>query len=341
MPQFVTISPTHVPGKKEFAWNNFRDGGYIAIGWMDEDLTGKTIEQVISIIRKHKFDNENSAIDAFTKLLSLKIGDYVAVNNTNDGLFSVGVIDSGYQYKSKLHDCGDPEEFYPHFLRVKWTMTNYVKRSDIIEKSETGWQPYGTMGYIHPEIPLYIRRLLGEKPQPATPYPTLEVPEFLHPIIQTIKVLRKDPNHQERAHESLVEDFFVSLGYNKHSEIKYRQGRIDLSLWNGAMPLVVVEVKKEWDINPYKSVAAIKQAYSYALDLGCRLVIVTNGDDYLLFDRIKGLSVDTNMIGQFRISAITEDDILLINRLKPSNLRSSNIQEALKFISESFGPPGG
>jgi len=37
-------------------------------------------------------DNEASAIDAFTKFLALDIGDYVAVNNTNDGLFGKGVV---------------------------------------------------------------------------------------------------------------------------------------------------------------------------------------------------------------------------------------------------------
>jgi hypothetical protein len=41
---------------------------------VDEDLTVKTIEEVVDIIRSHKYENETSTIDAFTKFLSLKIG---------------------------------------------------------------------------------------------------------------------------------------------------------------------------------------------------------------------------------------------------------------------------
>lgn len=54
MPRYTTISPTHVTGEKEYAWNNFLKGEYIAIGWMHVDLTGKSIEEVISIIREQE-----------------------------------------------------------------------------------------------------------------------------------------------------------------------------------------------------------------------------------------------------------------------------------------------
>ncbi len=36
MPKFTTISPTHIPGKKEYAWERFREGHYVAIGWLDD-----------------------------------------------------------------------------------------------------------------------------------------------------------------------------------------------------------------------------------------------------------------------------------------------------------------
>jgi hypothetical protein len=336
MSQFVTISPTHVSGKKEYAWKQFLEKGYIAIGWMDVDLTGKSIEEVKSIIRKEEYSNENAAIDAFTKFLTLRVGDYVAVNNANHGLFGIGVVDSGYQYMQHYHDSGTQEESYSNIIRVKWIHKGYVKRKDILESDETGWQPYGTMGKLYSEVPLYIRRLLGEKPALTVPSAMFEIPEFLKPIVRAIESLRSDSSHQERAHESLVEDFLVALDYNKHTDIKFRQGRIDLSIWEKDTPLMVIEVKREWDLNLYKSSDAIKQAYAYALDIGCRLVVVTNGDDYLLFDRIKGLSINTNVVGQFRISALTEDDLAIIERLRPSYLRNPNVPEILRFIAESF-----
>jgi len=93
MPKFLTISPTHIPGKKPYAWEKFRDGNYVAIGWSDlGDLTGLSVEQVVSEIRKHNFDSETNAISTFTKFLALEIGDIVAVNKVNFGLFGVGKV---------------------------------------------------------------------------------------------------------------------------------------------------------------------------------------------------------------------------------------------------------
>ncbi len=338
MPQFTTISPTHIAGMKEYAWKQFREKGYIAIGFMDVDLTGKSMEEVKNIVLKA--DYSSSDVDTFAKFLSLKKGDYVAVNNANNGLFGVGIIESGYQYQSGLHDSGKKDESYSHFFKVRWVYTDYVKRKDIIGDGETGWSPYGTMGKVYSEVPLYIRRLLGEKPVSVARPSVVQPPEYLKPIIKAIESLRKDEDHQERAHESLVEDFLVALGYSKHEDIKYRQGRIDIALWANNNRLIIFEVKREWDLNPIKSVAAIKQAYGYALEVGCRMIAVTNGDDYLLFDRIKGLTIEKNMVGQFRLSALTEDDLGLIERLKSGCLRNPDIAETLRFVAEAFTKNG-
>jgi len=90
---------------------HFRSGGYVAIGWLgDHDLTGKTLDEVISLIRKRRYENEASAIDAFTKFLTLEDGDYVSVNNTNAGLFGIDVIASGYKYEKYKHNTGADEK---------------------------------------------------------------------------------------------------------------------------------------------------------------------------------------------------------------------------------------
>lgn len=166
MPRFLRISPTHIPGKKKYAWNNFRSGDYIAIGWLhDIDLTGKSIDEVISIVRLRQYDNETSAIDSFTKFLSLEAGDYVAVNNVNHGLFGIGVITSGYKFQKYKHDNGSNDEgdFYSHVRSVEWKYTKYVKQKEILHHGEKSWKPYGTVGKLEDEVPPYIRRLLGEK----------------------------------------------------------------------------------------------------------------------------------------------------------------------------------
>jgi hypothetical protein len=99
MPKFLTISPTHIPGKKPYAWQNFKKGKYAAIGWLHEhDLTGMSIEQITSLIKRQNYENESSAINSFSKFLRLEIGDIVGVNNVSFGLFGVGEVTSGYKY---------------------------------------------------------------------------------------------------------------------------------------------------------------------------------------------------------------------------------------------------
>lgn len=338
MPQFVTISPTHIPGKKEYAWSNFLSGGYIAVGWMHVDLTGKSVDEIVSIIRKEEYENESSAIDAFTKLLSLNVGDYVAVNNTNHGLFGIGVVTSVYRFQMFKHDTGadSQEEFYSHFREVEWKYTNYVRRKDIFSPGETGWQPYGTVGSLQDEVPPYILRLLGEAPPKESAKINYIVPDYLESVVQSIKRLQADASHQERAHESLVEDFFSALGYEKHKDIKYRQGRVDIAIWNENNALVVVEVKKDWNLSMYNSPEVIQQAYNYALDQGARYVFVTNGDYYVVFDRFKGLSYSSNVVGEFRLTALEEELLSLIEGLKRERLINPNLEELFRHLSESF-----
>ena len=108
MSKFLTISPTHVAGKKEYAWNNFKKGGYVSIGWLPIDFTNNTIQEIIQEIedkiKKEKYDNAASAISSFRKFMQLEIGDYIAVPNVNFGIFGIGKIKSGYKYKYQMHD---------------------------------------------------------------------------------------------------------------------------------------------------------------------------------------------------------------------------------------------
>lgn len=342
MPKFVTISPTHVPGKKQHAWNKFKSGGYAAIGWLeDEDLTGKSIDQVANLIRKARYPNEASALHSFEVFMSLQPGDYVAVNNANDGLFGVGVVKGGYHYELRRHDTGAEEasgEFYSHLIDVDWIHTQYVRRRDILEEDETGWQPYGTVGALRSELPPYIRRLLGWEPG-STEEPTkVQPPEWLDPVIASIEVLRRDPKHQERGHESLVEDFFCALGFAKHQDIKYRQGRVDITVCANDRPVLLVEVKADWELSRHSRAGgrAIQQAYAYSLDQGVRYVAVTNGDAYILFDRLKGLSLEANTLAEFQLTALQETDLDTIERLRPSRLEHADLHELFSFLSEAF-----
>jgi hypothetical protein len=341
MPQFTTISPTHIQGQKPRAWERFRDGHYVAIGWLNEtDLTGKSIEEITDLIRQRGYDNEAAAIQSFERFLSLGPGDYVAVNNTNHGLFGVGTIESGYKFQFRKHDCADGEEFYPHYRDVKWIKTAYMPRKSLVSEGETPWQPYGTVGKVYPELPPYIARVLGILPSAEVkPIPIVRPPE-LASVIDAVETLRKEPGHMERAHESLVEDFFVALGYSKHKDIKYRQGRVDIKIESAGQTLLLAEVKAAWDLSFYNGIGAIKQAYNYAHDQGVRYVLVTNGDTYIFFDRLKGLSWESNLLGEFQLTALEQDDLALVDRLRPARMRTPDPGEALRHLAESFTGKG-
>ncbi|OGW51879.1 MAG: hypothetical protein A2Z50_00085 [Nitrospirae bacterium RBG_19FT_COMBO_42_15] len=341
MPKFLTISPTHVLGKKPFAWNNFYKGHYVAIGWMDIDLTGWDIEKIISYIKEQNFPNEDSAISSFKKFIALEIGDFVAANNVNYGLFGVGKVISDYKFKLHIHDSGDENinHHYSHYREVDWLITEYLPREKILRHGEKPWPPYGTTGTLEPELPDYIKRLLGEKPSEEEIQEDNSKPitsNFLAQLIEHVNELRRDPAHQERAHESLVEDFLVLLGYQKHSDIKYRQSRIDITVWDNENPLLLLEVKREWNLNWETHASELKQAYGYSYDKGIRYILLTNGDYYAFFDRVKGLSYEKNLVGEFQLSSLQMDDIQLINKLKKENLTKTSVSEILKNISEIF-----
>lgn len=338
MPRFLTISPTHIKGKRRYAWEQFRDGGYIAIGWMHEDLTGMNFEEVERVIEGHGYDNEASAKDSFGKFLALDAGDYVAVTNASHGLFGIGEITSDYHFELYGHDAGSNDENagYSHLRDVEWKVTSYLRREDIVGEGETAWAPYGTVGALKDELPVYIRRILGEPPPKGDAPSPVEAPKELTPIVDSIERLKDDPEHKERAHESLVEDFFVALGHRKHENIKFRRGRMDLSLWKEGEPVAVVEVKKDWGISPYSHFSAFKQAYGYALEQGGRYVIVTNGDDYVLTDRLKGLTLEENVVGHFQLSALQEGDLELVDRLRPEQMTRTNVRELFEHLSEAF-----
>ena len=330
MPKFLIISPTHVSGKKRYAWKQFKENNYIALGWMDVDLTNKSMDEVKDVIYKSNEVPENKKSDAikhFKKFLSLKKGDYVGVKNTIDGLFGIGKIISNYKYRHKIHRPGpDEEDCYSHTFSVDWIVTTYLKRTNIIREDEKSWVPFGTFGTLHKSLPPYVLRILGKNDEKddekdkAENKKEIKLPQKLVPILSSLKELKNDSNHKERSHESIVEDFLVKLGYKKHKHIKFRQGRIDISIKEDNQCYLIIEVKRKWNLNLNTAEKAVQQAYGYALKTGTQLVVITNGDDYLLFDRLKGLSIKDNYLGKFKISSLTKDGLDLLNQLKPDKI---------------------
>jgi len=161
MPRFATISPTHKPGAKPAAWERFRNGGYIALGWNHRDYSTLTLSEIINVLKTGKYPNEKDAILAHTYFKALEIGDIVAVNNSRYDLFGLGVITSDYKFQEYKHPTGhtDVNEYYSHYREVHWIDVTKRSVKELVVKHETQWKPRGTMGMLD-HVPSYITRLL-------------------------------------------------------------------------------------------------------------------------------------------------------------------------------------
>jgi hypothetical protein len=145
-------------------------------------------------------------------------------------------------------------------------------------------------------------------------------PDWLKSLISDIQCAREDPKHSERVHESIVEKFFEALGYERIKEIKFQVGRIDITISVEGSPLIVIEVKKYWNLNIHKDSDAVEQAYKYAQKNGAKYVIVSNGDYYAIYNRDMGRSYVNNLQGEFTLTKLTENDIQLVDTLRRENI---------------------
>lgn len=171
MPRFVTISPTDISGKKTYAWENFLNGNYVALGWYHKDFSNLSLDRIITDIKQENLGKKESlAIAAHATFFRIEVGDIIAVNNVNHFLFGIGKIKSDYKFKKYYHDTGsdNKEEFYSHYREVDWLITDRLKWEDISNTSETPWRPYGTI-YSLDALPGYIDRLLEMKGEMIAP----------------------------------------------------------------------------------------------------------------------------------------------------------------------------
>lgn len=138
-------------------------------------------------------------------------------------------------------------------------------------------------------------------------------------IRERILKLQDDQGHQERDHESLVEEFLGLLGYKISEDFNYRRGRIDICIHRNGKPYVVIEVKRDW-LLCRESKEVVRQAFHYALEHGTRHVIITNGDYYALFDQQRGLSYDDKFVLEFTISKLEPSEFNLMAQVRKETL---------------------
>lgn len=119
----------------------------------------------------------------------------------------------------------------------------------------------------------------------------------------------------ERNMEDAVKEFFVLLGHPP-ARIKFQVGRIDLLLEDAEeRPWAVVEVKKSLRSKSVRN-QALRQGFDYAGQTGARLVIITDADEYRIYDRDQGRDYDSQFVGSFRLSAFRQEDETVLDLLK-------------------------
>lgn len=221
---------------------------------------------------------------------------------------SISSIAGSYQYSKDYHKTAWPQIKEQHFKFLELAAQKYRK---LHSKSREKHSP-GVLKYLKIS-PNDSKKPTITKP-PKGGGPAIIRNQFKS-VIQDIKLLKQDPAHTEKAHEALVVAFYETLGYKKFSDIKYQLSKIDIAIQDKKKVLIVNEVKRSWNLfNNIES--ALGQAYNYALKVGAKFVVVTNGDYYAIYDRDKGRSYDDNFMGDFNLTELTKDKIDLVNTLK-------------------------
>ena len=166
-------------------------------------------------------------------------------------------------------------------------------------------------------------------PEPETPSevptepdrPTYLRPNWLLPVIEQVEHLRDDDEHLEREHEDVVVRLFEVLKYARGQEIRLQRGRVDVLITETgeSSPKYVIEVKRDWTLSR-KDKKSVAQAYDYGQETGAPWIILTNGDLYILYDKRRGLSYEAQFVGEFTITRLTQDGLVLLSSLYKGSL---------------------
>jgi len=170
-------------------------------------------------------------------------------------------------------------------------------------------------------LPAKQRRSESTESIEASPIPQLvvEMPPEFEAAADLVRRLRFQKQHTERNHEAIVEELFRALGYEPLDEIRFQQGRMDILISSNDKPLITIEVKADWALSS-ENKQYIEQAFRYANEFGTPLVIVTNGDKYIVYDRRRGLDYESQLVGDFKLTNLTQRGMGILETLRKSEL---------------------
>lgn len=172
-----------------------------------------------------------------------------------------------------------------------------------------------TGGTAPPIIPQLIESPPRPKPRVLPPPAGSTPPEWLLPVLTSVKRVWEQRDSLERDHEHVVALFLEALGYRPAEDIRFQRANIDIVLAKEGRTLAVIEVKADRALaSAHRTV--LGQAFGYALDQGAPIVIITNGNYYAVYDRRSGLSREECMLGEFRLLSLDSSSLLVIDKLR-------------------------
>ncbi len=125
-------------------------------------------------------------------------------------------------------------------------------------------------------------------------------------------------NLPERNMEALVGELLVLLGHAA-TAVVFQVGRIDVLVRdNAGSPHMVVEVKTSLRSKPARD-SALRQGFDYAAREGAPLVVITDADEYEVFNRHQGLDYEAMRVASFRMTQLLEADLASIDLLRPTD----------------------
>lgn len=110
-------------GYESFLIDDFLENNLVAIGWDVGDLTGKSREDIKSLLRK-KIKNKSKSSAASSQvnrfIFTINIGDYVISHNYGDKTYYLGKIISDYEYSDIITKVDKFGDHYWDVRKVEW-----------------------------------------------------------------------------------------------------------------------------------------------------------------------------------------------------------------------------
>lgn len=218
----------------------FRDGGYAAIGWMPQDLSGISQGDMQTLGAKYdqtypedgKLRRAQNLGQISRFIWDIKPGDVVVTPMQKSEYLLIGVVDSPYYYEVT------PECPYGHRRRIKW-LDEPILRSSFSVPVQNTLRATLTVFEVRP--PDELLKVVGK--EAPTPEPVERIEKNVSTLVLE-RLLALDADE----FEILVTELLTALGFEAEKTGKTGDGGVDvqgtLTVYNFATVDLHVQVKR-------------------------------------------------------------------------------------------------